>query len=209
MFGYIVVIPDCPSNRTYVMKLYLHLKAQTDSIGHVLRRCNEVLEFSFCFLDKQGSNNDVLWASLVMTFVNYLLRIQNHWVNLNQIWNKLFQEKCIHKNGKMHLSSIRNFSTYCWNIFYLKVHEKCFFWCEFLIGSAPSFLSTPTSHTITDDSPLGYTVLTVTATDVDPGDSVSVSLTSIVPSSSSYFFNETTGKKFIHSNAFSFVYTVE
>ena len=73
-----------------LLKLYLHLKAQTDSIGHVLRMCNEVLEFSFCFLDKQGSNNDVLWVSLVMTFVNYLLRIQNHWVNLNQIWNKRF-----------------------------------------------------------------------------------------------------------------------
>lgn len=85
-----------------LLKLYLHLKAQKDSIGHVLRMCNEVLEFSFCFLDKQGSNNDVLWASLVMTFVNYLLRIKNHWVNLNQIWNKLFRrnvfirmEKCI------------------------------------------------------------------------------------------------------------------
>ena len=33
-----------------LLKLYVHLKAQKDSIGHVLWICNKVLEFSFCLL---------------------------------------------------------------------------------------------------------------------------------------------------------------
>nr|XP_034301694.1 mucin-3A-like [Crassostrea gigas] len=58
-------------------------------------------------------------------------------------------------------------------------------------GSSPSFSTTPTTNTITDDSPIGTLVLSVNVTDVDPGDSVVVSLSTIVPSSSAFSFNAT------------------